>query len=151
MNKPVPSLEEIISQWEEDSQKDQSNPNTDLLKIGYLHQKYLGYLAHYSLLAKKMQLDYLRLRGKKWTYYSGFMPKEELKELGWEPFLHNVKQKESIEKYIEQDNDLINILAKKAVYDEATEYCKNVIKEIYNRSWQLKASVDWLKFSQGSM
>lgn len=140
-------LEKILELWKEDSVIDQTEPSRELLRIPTLHSKYIDLLAHYKMASKKTQFQYLEMKRKKWEYYTGKLSKDELDELGWEPFPFTLKS--DIQLYLESDKDLINITKKKAVNDEIVSVLEAILGELKQRTWQLKEYINWEKFVSG--
>jgi len=52
--------------------------------------------------------------------------------------------------YLDGDDDLNKLKRKKAYHEEAANFCTNVMKELNNRTWQLKEYMGWEKFIQGA-
>lgn len=150
MKTSIPTFEEILEQWATDSVVNENNAYTELLKIGKLHSKYIKYMAFHSLQSKMKLIEYNKLKNIKWDYYKGTLSREELEEKGWKPYLKSASTKESIERCLDMDDDLNNLLLSKSVNDEAVEACKLILKELNNRTWSLKSWVDYQKFLQGS-
>ena len=75
------------------------------------------------------------------------MDKSELEKLGWEPFQFTLKSDISV--YIEGDPDIANLNKKKAYHEEASSFCTYVMKELNNRTWQLKEFCTMERFIQG--
>jgi hypothetical protein len=88
------------------------------------------------------------LKRDKWLYYSGKMSEYELKQKGWEPFDLNIL-KQDIDRFIESDSDIINLSHKVFIQKEKVNYIESVIKIISNKIWNIRASIEWIKFSQG--
>lgn len=145
----VSTVDEILTEWAKDSNVDESRVPEELLKIPKLHSKYVRYRAEHSLLAKKKMVDYEKMKAVKWDYYSGIMPKEELDDRGWKPYLYTAKNKDTLERCITKDDDLNNILLMKVVNDEAVELCTSIIRELNARTYQLRAWVDYQRFMLG--
>lgn len=143
-------IEEILGYWETDSVIDSTEPGRELLNIPKLHNKYLQILVKHKMAAKKAQFDYSKFRRIKEEYYNGSLSKEELDELGWEPFLLNIKTKQGIERYLEADKDLIRLLEKKIYHDEAISVCESILQEVKNRTWELRSYIDWERFIGGN-
>lgn len=144
----VVSLEEIMAQWEKDSQVDLTEPGKEIVRIPIIHSKFNQYLSHHNLAAKKCALELTRVKKLKWEYYSGKMDEETLDKLGWEPFRFTLKSDISI--YIDADEDLIKLKKKQVYHEETAKFCENVMKELQSRTYQLRAYMDWEKFIQGS-
>ena len=145
----VKTVFEILDEWAVDANVDETNVGPELLKISKLQSKYSIYLANHSLLAKQRLIEYAKMKAIKHDYYTGLMSKEELDDRGWKPYLYSVKNKDAIDRLLEKDDDLNNILLKKALNDEASEQCKNIIKDLHNRGFRLNAWVSHQKYLLG--
>jgi hypothetical protein len=140
-------LEDILKAWESDADIDQTEPGKELLKIPKLHGKYLDSLIKHKMAAKKANFDYLRMRKLRWEYYTGKLSKEELDELGWEPFQFTLKSDVSF--YLESDADLIKLLEKKIYHEEVVSVVESIMSEVKQRAWELKSFIDWERFIGG--
>lgn len=140
-------LNNLLLLWEEDSKFDQTEPGRELLNVPSLHAKYLHILTDNKILAKEIEFEYLKLKKLKWEYYTGRMCEETLKKYNLRPFPYTLKSDISI--YMDSDKDLINLLKKKQLFDNIVDTCNIILKEINNRSWELKAYIDYEKFIHG--
>ena len=52
--------------------------------------------------------------------------------------------------YLDGDDDLNKLKRKKTYHEESANFCTNVMKELNNRTWQLKEYMGWEKFIQGA-
>jgi hypothetical protein len=142
---------EIIKEWSEDSERtDETNVHHELLRTSKIHAKYVKYMAEGSLLGKKRAIEYQTLRAVKHDYYTGTMSKEDLDDRGWKPYLYTVKSREGIDRCMEKDEDLNKLLIEKALFDETAAVCKEILKELSNRTWALRAWVDYQKYLLGN-
>ena len=144
----TPPFEAIMKQWEKDSEVDSTEPGKEILRVPILHNKYNKFLSLHNLSAKKTAVEYDKLKKLKWEYYTGKLDQDRLNELGWEPFRFVLKT--DIQIYIDGDEDLTKLKKKKSYHEEAAKYCEYVMKELNNRTWQLKEFMAWEKFIQGS-
>jgi hypothetical protein len=142
------TYKEVLESWEKDSIIDFTEPSREILKIPVLHSKYLHIMFRHEMAAKKCHFNHAKMRKLKWQYYSGKMSQEELNEHGWEPFRYTLKS--DINTYIEGDSDLIKIEEKKVYHEEVVEICKNILKELNNRTWQIKEHMTHERFIQGA-
>lgn len=141
------NIEQILKLWEADSEIDQTEPGKELLKIPKLHNKYLTILAKHRLAAKKANFDYLRMRKIRIDYYGGRLDQDELEKYGWEPFSFVLKS--DIGAYLEADENLIKLLEKKTMHDEAVSVIEAIMSELKQRTWQLRDYISWEKFIGG--
>ena len=144
----TPPLEELLKQWEKDSEIDTTEPGKEILRIPLIHNKYNKYLALHNLSSRKCALEYNRVKKLKWMYYSGKLDQEELDKLGWEPFRFTLKS--DIAVYIDGDDDLNKLKRKQAYHEEAANFCTNVMKELNNRTWQLREYMTHERFIAGA-
>lgn len=144
----TPPLEELLSQWEKDSEVDATEPGKEILRIPILHNKYNKYLSLHNLAAKRASLQFDKLKKLKWMYYNGKLDQDELDKLGWEPFRFTLKS--DIQVYLDGDDDLSKLKHKKLYHEESAKFCEFIMKELQARTYQLRAYMDWEKFIQGA-
>lgn len=147
MKLEAPSLEQLIDSWTNDSEIDSLEPGKEIIRIPVLHNKYNKFLTLHNLAAKRAIIEFQKMRKIKWAYYSGKMSDEELQKYGWEPFQFVLKS--DITVYLDGDVDLTNLQRKKVYHEEAAAFCTNVMKELNNRTWQLKEFMQWERFING--
>jgi len=141
-------IDEILLEWENDSEIDRTEPGRELLKIPKLHSKYLSFMSYYRQLVRSIEFKYSELKKLKWQYYTGKMSKEDLEQNGWEPFPYVLKS--DVSTYIEGDKDLNKLLAQKAMYQESVTVCEFILKELHSRTFQLKSFIEYERFIQGA-
>ena len=148
--KPPVNIELLMEEWVKDAGYDETEPQKAVANIPKLHAKYLRIMTHHNLISKKLTSEYNSRRKIKYDYYSGDLNNpEDLEKYGLEPMMKKVLRSD-IGMWLDSDSDLNNILLKKLMHDEIVEFCKNVLKECNNRTWQLKSYMDWEKFIGGS-
>jgi hypothetical protein len=140
-------LDELMTEWEKDSQIDRTEPGKALIDIPKLHSKYLRILSNHKLLIKDAEFKYARMKKIKWEYYTGRMGDAELKRHGWDPFPFVLKS--DISTYLDADEELNKYIASKLLHEEIVECCEMILKELHSRTFQLKSFIDWEKFIQG--
>lgn len=147
--KPPVNIDSLMEEWSTDSKIDETEPGRELIKTSTLHSKYLRIMTHHNLICKKLMGDYNKLKKIKWEYYSGDLNNpEDLEKHGLEPMMKKVLRQD-IPTYIDSDTDLNNILLKKMLHQEIVDFCSSVLKEINNRTWQLRSFIEWEKFTSG--
>ena len=105
-------------------------------------------MTRHRIASKKALFDFNKMKRTKWEYYTGKMSEEELAEFGWEPFRYTLKS--DISTYLDSDKDLIKLLEKKAYYDEGVSLCESILKELNNRTWQLREHMTHERFIHGA-
>lgn len=140
-------LEQVLEYWGRDSTVDETEPSREIIRIPLLHSKYLKIMSEHKLASKRAHFDYAKLRKTKWEYYTGKMSKEELQERGWEPFRYTLKS--DVSTYIEADEDLVKLLLRKNYHDEVVDVCESILRELNNRTYQLREHMQHERFIMG--
>ena len=134
--KPPVTLDMLMKEWSQDKIVDNSELEKEILKISYLHGKYLNIMAHHRLLFHKMEADYKMMKGLREDYYQGHLTKEEMLERGWDPIQH-VLSNPQVARKLETDGELNNLLLKRIAHGEIVDYCESVLKSLNSRTWDL--------------
>jgi ABC-type enterochelin transport system ATPase subunit len=128
---------------------DQTALDTESSRTPQLHNKYLVIFMDERIKLKRLENELSVLRRNKWLYYTGRMSKEELVEFNWEPFELNVLKTEAND-LIDSDGEYIRMSQKTDFQKEIVNYLEGVVKIVQNRQWQIRAMIDWIKFTQGA-
>jgi hypothetical protein len=142
------NLDELKVMIKKDLDIDQTALDAESSRTPQIHNKYLVMFMDEKLKLKRMNNELSVLRRNKWLYYTGRMSQEELTQFGWEPFQLNILKTEA-DDMIESDADYIKASEKVNFQEEKVNYLESVIKIVQNRQWQIRAMIDWLKFTQG--
>ena len=132
--------------WEADSKIDIDNLHDESIKIPQLHQKYYTLYTTIKLLRTKCNDTLAKTRLERYNYYSGKAPAEVYVE---EPFPYKVRDKESMSMHLNADDKLAKIKLKIDYYDVMISFLEDILKMIHNRGYQVKNSIDFLKFQSG--
>lgn len=138
-------LNEIENLWKIDSVIDPDNLHLESIKIPSLHSKYFQIYNNLSLLRKKEENNFLELQKEKWLYYSGKSDPEVYKK---KPFDHRV-MKSDLDKYMNTDEELVRSNTKIEYYSIMIKFLESILKNIENRSFVIKNSIDFIKFTAG--
>ena len=141
------SLEKLIDEWAADSVINQIEPGQEIINTPKLHSKYVTQITAHSVSLEMKKLEYIRKEKLKIEYYSGRLSEAQLKELGWKPFQFILKT--DIQKYIDSDEDLIELRKNMISNKEAITLCNSIVKELNSRTFQLRAFMDWERFIRG--
>ena len=132
--------------WEADSKIDMDNLHDESIKIPQLHQKYYTLYTTIKLLRTKCNDTLAKTRLERYNYYSGKATAEAYVE---EPFPYKVRDKESMSMHLNADDKLAKIKLKMDYYDVMISFLEDILKMIHNRGYQVKNSIDFLKFQSG--
>lgn len=145
------TLDDVLNEWAKDSVIDELNIQQELLKIPQLKSKYMRVYSNSSMKVKSLETEYNRVKRIKWQYYSGDLNHsvEELAEYGFDQPWPKKTLKTEIPIYLDGDKDLTDILARKIVAQEIVDACEEIMKELNNRTYQIRAYIDYKKFLEG--
>lgn len=146
--KPPVKIEDLMREWSEDTVIDSTAMEKELLRISYLHGKYLNVMSYHRHLVRKLEADYKLLKGLREDYYQGHLTQEELEERGWEPCQHHLTNPQ-IARKLDTDAELNKLLLKKVAHEEIVSYCETVLKSISSRTWDLGNYVKYLQLTSG--
>ena len=132
--------------WEKDSQIDADNLPTESLKVPALHAKYHEMFNNFLLLRKKAEQQRKNIRHERYEYYSGKADPEVYIE---NPFGKKIRDKDTMTKYLDADDKLKQISLKIDYYETLLNYCESILKQISNRTYQIKNAIEWQKFIAG--
>jgi hypothetical protein len=141
-------LEEIQLLWEQDSKIDRTELGEESLRIPQLHSKYFKLFSSERLTLRKLEDDYNKLYVLKSEYYNGTICEEDLKMNGWEPFMLKIL-KSDIPIYMRSDDDLSLLQLRINMQSEKVEFLESIVKNLPARGYQIKAAIDWIKFTNG--
>jgi len=140
------NLEQIQEMWERDSQIDPDNLHDESLKIPQLHSKYYNLYNTITLLRENARVQYNNVKLERHNFYSGKAPEEVYRE---EEFHYRIKDKEALQRYLGADEKLNKADLKIRYYDVELKFLEEIIKNISNRTFQIKNSIEWHKFQAG--
>jgi hypothetical protein len=148
--RPPVDIEALMEEWIKDAPINETDPQKSLAEVPSLHSKYLRIMTHHNLVAKKLQFTYNERRNLKWDWYKGDLNNpEDLAKYNLPPQEKTVIRQD-IPKLLDADNELNNMLLKKILHEEIAEFCKAVLKELNNRTFQLKSYIDYERFIRAS-
>ena len=140
------NLDKIQSMWQEDCKIDIDNMHEESIKVPQLHSKYHEILNNLILLRTKAQKIQKSVRHERYEYYSGKADPEVYEK---EPFPKKVRDKDALIRYMDADDRVSDANLKVEYYDVMINYTESILKQISNRTYQIKNSIEWHKFQAG--
>ena len=140
------NLDKIQSMWQEDCKIDIDNMHEESIKVPQLHSKYHEILNNLILLRTKAQKIQKSVRHERYEYYSGKADPEVYER---EPFKKKVRDKDALIRYMDADDRVSEANLKVEYYDVMINYTESILKQISNRTYQIKNSIEWHKFQAG--
>ena len=139
----LPTLQQM---WEKDSKIDIDNLHTESLNIPVLHSEYYDIYNNLMLLRTKAEQQKKNVRHERYEYYSG---KADPDVYIQNPFPKKIRDKETMTKYLDADERLSNVSMKIEYYNVMLKYIEEILKQITNRTYQIKNSIEFMRFSSG--
>ena len=132
--------------WEKDAKMDPDNLHTESLNIPVLHSKYYEIYNNIYLLRKKAEQQRKNIRHERYEYFSGKADPEVYVE---NPFPKKIRDKDTMQKYLDADEKLSSISLKIDYYETMLRYLEEILKQITNRTYQIKNSIEFMRFTSG--
>ncbi len=139
-------LEMIQKMWEEDSNIDLDNLHTESINIPKLHAKYYEIYNNIVLLKKKAEQQRKNTRHERYEYFTGKADPEVYTK---NPFPKKIRDKDTLQKYLDADESLSSVSLKIDYYDTILNYLESILRVIHNRTYQIKNAVEFMKFQAG--
>ena len=141
------TLEELQESVDRDFKLDDTELDSESIKIPLLHNKYLQYFNKFSLLLKKAEYDRKVLTRQKWEYYTGKADASVYKE---KPFDLKILRTD-VHIYMDSDEELQRADQKEAYLKQVVSYLEQVLRSINTRNFIIKNAIDWKKFTSGAI
>ena len=142
------SHDELLNMWEEDAEIDKTSLDDESLSIHKLHSKYLR---HYlSIKSKKIAYEHKveAIRKDKEIYYSGQATSDVYKD---KPFDTRLKTKSAIQKHVDTDPEVVNLLQKLEYMDVLIDGLTHILSQIQWRNQNIKNALEYLKWTSGNI
>lgn len=144
-------LTDLQEEWQKDSRINETNLGSEAARVPTLHAKYLTYLSKVKLQLRKAESDYLNTRRKKYKYFRGEMSVQELDDEGWDQYQGNKPLKNEMEEFLACDENLIELQDKVEYFKTVLYTLEQIIRSINSRTWDIKSSIEWTKFTNGML
>ena len=139
-------LDVIQRMWEQDSKIDPDNLHIESLNIPILHSKYFEIHNTILLLKKKAEQQKKNIRHQRYEYFTGKADPDVYLE---NPFPKKIRDKETLQGYLDSDEKLSQSSLKVDYYDVMLSYLQDIMKMIHQRNYQIKNAIDFQKFASG--
>ena len=139
-------LDKLQEMWEKDSKIDRDNLHEESLGIPTLHAKYFEMYNTVFLLRKKAEQQRKNIRHERYEYFSGKADPDVYIE---NPFPKKIRDKDTMQKYLDADEKLSEVSLKVEYYETLINYIDAILKQISNRTYQIKNAIEWHRFTSG--
>lgn len=141
-------LEDIFTEWEQDSHIDRTNLSDEVLRIPKLHHKYFKIFTNERLVLRKYETDLKQLKLAKHEFFT-MGPTEETHAKGWQLPPQGKILRSDVNNYIDSDQEVVNMTLKIGIQQEKIGLLESIIKSLTNRGFNIKAAIDFEKFKVG--
>lgn len=143
------TIEEIIAMWSEDSHIDPFNLGNESIAIPNIHNKYYKIFLAEKAQLFNLQKQYKQLRLSKYEFYTQGPSKDQHRN--WElPPIGKILKSE-VNNYIEADPDISSLELKIKIQNEKVDFVESIIKSLKDRTFQIKAAIEYERFKMGSI
>ena len=139
-------LDDLQKMWEKDSIIDKDNLHDESLNIPCLHAKYFDIYNKILLLRKRAEQQRKNIRHERYEYFSGKSDPDVYIE---NPFPKKIRDKDTMQKYLDADDKLSKSSLKIEYYDTMLVYLESILKVIQNRTFQIKNAIEFMRFNSG--
>ena len=140
------TLESLQEMWVKDAEIDRDNLHDESLNIPSLHAKYVELYNTVFLLRKKAEQQRKNIRHERYEDFSG---KADPDVYIQNPFPKKIRDKDTMQKYLDADEKLSSTSLKIEYYETMLNYLESILKQVSNRTYQIKNSVEVMKFQAG--
>ena len=139
------TLEELQEKLEKDLKLNDVELDLESLKTPQLHNKYMKHLNSFKLLLSRAEGDFANVKRNLWEYYTGKAEAQVYKE---QPFDLKILRQD-VDKYLDADSEIQKTKQKIKYLEVVVDYLDKTVKQISNRGFLIKNSIDWRKFING--
>ena len=140
-------LEQLQEQADKDLKINDSELDLESIKTPQLHNQYMKHLTKFKLMLSRAESELHIKKREKWEYYTGKADSTVYVE---KPF--NLKiLRQDVDKYIDSDEEVIRAKQKVDYLNTVVDFLDRSIKQISNRTFTIKNSIDLKKFTSGAI
>jgi len=132
--------------WKRDSVIDSDLYCEESTRIPQLHQKYMELFNTFFLMQKEQEAKLKTTKRDKWLYYKGRAPASVYKDA---PFDLKLTTREEIDMFIEADEEYQKVILKLDYIGQVLAFLDSVLRQLNNRTFQIKNAIEWQKFQNG--
>lgn len=144
------NIDQLYDEWDKDSVINDDHLDRESVRTPQLHAKYLRHLISHKMKLAALDVEYKTLRQKKFRYFRGEMPKNELQDLEWDQWQGVKPLKNEMNEFLEGDSDLNRIIIKCEYIKNMIEAIEAILTQIKSRDWQIRNAIQWKQFISGS-
>lgn len=145
------TITDLENEWDVDCKIDRTEPSIELEKLPKVRAKYLRYWNNHCLKLISLDKKFKELEQFKTDYYSGDLNNpEDLAKYNIAPYPKATSNKFEIAKLVTRDPEMVDLQTKIAVQKHIVKLCENILGDLKDRNYALRAIVDYEKFARGT-
>ncbi len=144
------TIEDVITEWKNDSPVNQLQVANELVRVPELHSKYLAYFIEFKAKRSAALKKLNHMKNVKRRYYRGEFTKEELQEHGWNQWQGLKPSGAELNQLFEQDTDLNELEQKLEYWNTSLSTIEYIMRSLGSRGYDLKTLVEYIKFMSGA-
>jgi|SRR5208337_1739772 len=139
-------IQAIINEWKTDCVINKLKLENEGVNINILHCKYMEFMVKENLKLAQLRTEYNQLLKDKFIFYTEGA--KTIKDIQRAP--RGAIPKTEVEKYyLLADDDVIKVSLNISLQLEKVKFLDSIINQITNRTYTIKALVDYQKFING--
>ena len=142
------TLDQYHTEWTTDAALHLDTLDQDARDVPLLHAKWWRHYTTERHRFKKLDMEYKILYRQKWEWFLGKLDDTEREALKWDPQPLKILSA-NVTIYLDADPVLQRHAAARFVVEETLRFLESVIANINKRGFDIKNTIDFLKFSQG--
>jgi len=144
------TIDEVLSEWKVDAHIDESNISKEIIRVPYLHSKYLEYYIHFKQKVASADSKKNKTAWQKRQYFRGEMDAENLKKNGWSQWNGLKPSATELNQLLEFDSDMNDLTRLVAEYKTSASGCEYILTQLKGREYALKSLIEYQRFLSGS-
>lgn len=143
------NIENMLSEWKKDAIIDESNLSKEIIRVPFLHSKYLEYYIHFK---KKLSASEARRNKMSWLkrqYFRGEMDLDNLKKHGWSQWNGLKPSAAELNQLLEFDSDINDLNRVVAEFKTSVSGCEYILTQLKGREYSLKTLFDYQRYVSG--
>ena len=142
-------LETIQAEWETDSVINQLQLADESNKIPRLHSKYWKILILERAKLKTLEAELKCLTNDKFCFFLNGHD-EDTRARGWElPARGKIVVKDEAKMLVDTDKEVVDLTLKVSIQREKCLFVEDIIKNVHNRSFIIRNTIEFIKFQAG--
>jgi hypothetical protein len=143
------TLDDILAQWDIDTNIDSNHLDRASIETAKLHAKYLRCLSLTKIKKTQIEGQFNQLKKLRIKYYRGEMSREELHQYGWQQYQYNKPLKTEIDDILKGDEELQQVRTRLEYVEIMITTLESILNQLKQRDFQISNSIKWKQFISG--